>query len=67
MARLDLRCRDCKHAFALVTRGVVAEKRKCCPECGSTNIRQTLGSYLENGPLSSPICGAQRPPSSGFG
>lgn len=67
MARIELVCRDCKHSFVLQTRGAIRDKQKRCPECDSQNIRQTLGSYLDNGPLSSPLCGAPQQRSSGFG
>jgi rRNA maturation endonuclease Nob1 len=62
MAEVDLVCRDCKHAFRVVTRtsGGVKERQKQCPACGSRAVRQTMASYLRNGPLSSPDCGAPR-------
>jgi putative FmdB family regulatory protein len=65
MAIVDLRCRACEHAFQLVTRGAVKDKQKQCPACGSREVRQTLGSYLRNGALSDPNCGA--PVATGFG
>ena len=66
MAIVDLKCRSCEHAFQLVTRGAVKEKQKCCPSCGSKEVRQTFGSFLRNGSLADPSCGAlQR--SSGYG
>jgi rRNA maturation endonuclease Nob1 len=58
MARIDLVCKDCKHDFTITTRTALKPKQKCCPACGSKNIRQTLASYSRNGPLSSPQCGA---------
>jgi putative FmdB family regulatory protein len=66
MAHFDLTCKDCGHRFELVTGGAIRKKQKRCKECGSENIRQSLLSYLQNGPLSSPTCGEQRP-SSGYG
>ena len=66
MATLNLVCRDCGHTFELVTRSAVREKQKRCPECSSKNIRQTFGSFLQNGSLSSPTCGAPQR-SSGYG
>ena len=63
MAKIDLVCRDCKHAFEVVTRvtGVaIKERQKRCPQCGSGDIRQTLSSFLRNGPLSDAECGAGR-------
>ena len=65
MAHFDLICKDCGHRFEVVTRGVIGKKHKRCPSCASANIRQTLGSYVQNGPLSSPSCGAPR--SSSYG
>ena len=66
MATLDLICRDCDHAFSLVTRVAVKEKQKRCPECSSQNVRQTFASYLRNGSLADPSCGAPQR-SSGYG
>jgi len=63
MAEIDLVCRDCSHAFQIVTRVTsvgVKERQKRCPGCGSRNVRQTFASYLRNGPLSSPECGTGR-------
>jgi len=63
MAEIDLVCRECEHAFQVVTPliGVAIEDRqKRCPQCGSRNVRQTLGSFMRNGSLSSPDCGAGR-------
>jgi putative FmdB family regulatory protein len=65
MAILDLKCRACEHAFQLVTRGTVKEKQKVCPSCDSRDVRQTFASYLRNGALSSPDCGA--PVSTSYG
>ena len=66
MAHIDLSCRDCGHGFDVVTRVAIKEKQKRCPECGSANVRQTFASYLRNGSLSDPACGAPQR-SSGFG
>ncbi len=66
MAYFDLICKGCGHRFQLVTGGAIREKQKHCPECRSENIRQTLGSFLQNGSLASPTCGEHRP-SSGYG
>jgi putative FmdB family regulatory protein len=57
MAIVDLKCRACEHAFQLVTRGAVKDKQKCCPSCGSREVRQTFLSFLRNGALSDPTCG----------
>ena len=66
MAHFDLVCKDCGYKFEVLTRAAIRKKQKQCPECASTNIRQTLGSYFQNGPLSSPTCGAPQR-SSGYG
>ena len=66
MAYFDLICRDCGHRFQLATGGAIRKKQKHCPECRSKNIRQTFGSFLQNGSLSSPTCGEHRP-SSAYG
>jgi putative FmdB family regulatory protein len=66
MAHFDLTCKDCGHKFVVVTRAAIRDKQKQCPECESANVRQSIGSYLQNGPLSSPNCGAPQR-SSGYG
>ncbi len=60
MADIDLVCNDCKHTFGVVTRGAIKDRQKRCPKCGSRNVRQTLASFLRNGSLSNPQCGAER-------
>jgi DNA replicative helicase MCM subunit Mcm2 (Cdc46/Mcm family) len=60
MAHIDLVCQDCRHAFEVATRAGVTSKQKRCPKCASERTRQTLVSYLRNGPLSDPNCGAPR-------
>ena len=57
MATINLVCEECKHAFTVLTPGAIKERQKRCPECGSPKVRQTLGSFLRNGSLSSPTCG----------
>lgn len=54
---IDLTCQACKHAFTVETAGAIKDRQKRCPECGSTEVRQTLLSFLRNGSLSSPTCG----------
>lgn len=66
MAHFDLVCKACGHKFVIVTRAAIRKKQKVCPECGGADVRQTLGSYLQNGPLSSPTCGAPQR-SGGYG
>ncbi len=58
MATFQLHCQQCGHAFAVTTRGAIKDRQKRCPECRSQSVRQTFGSFLRNGPLSSPTCGA---------
>ena len=58
MATIKLVCHQCKHAFAVSTLRAIKDKQKRCPKCDSQDVRQTLGSFLSNGPLSSPTCGA---------
>lgn len=57
MAHIDLVCPDCQHTFEVVTRVAIKQKQKRCSKCGSERTRQTLASYLRNGPLSDPNCG----------
>jgi putative FmdB family regulatory protein len=57
LAYIELVCRDCEHAFEVVTSVAIKLNQKRCPKCGSEDIRQTFTSYLRNGPLSSPRCG----------
>lgn len=56
MARIDLVCQKCEHAFKAVACIPVAEQLRC-PQCGSTNLHQTFASYMRNGPLTGPKCG----------
>jgi putative FmdB family regulatory protein len=58
MATIELVCKQCEHAFTVSTRGAIKDRQKHCPECRSESVRQTLGSFLRNGPLSSATCGA---------
>jgi putative FmdB family regulatory protein len=66
MATFALVCRDCGHTFEVLTRVAIRERQKRCPECSSQNVRQTFGSFLRNGSLSDPSCGAPQR-SSGYG
>ena len=66
MATIDLVCKACGHSFAVVTRAAVKDGQKHCPSCESADVRQTFGSYLRNGSLADPSCGAPQR-SSGFG
>ena len=66
MAQIDLVCRDCGNSFEVVTRADIREKQKNCPACASQNVRQTFSSFLRNGSLADPSCGAPQR-SSGFG
>lgn len=58
MAVFDLNCKSCGHKWQLVTRSSIKAPQKKCPSCKSTDIKQSFGSYLRNGPLSDPNCGA---------
>ena len=58
MAHIDIICSDCRHTFEVVTRAAIKRRQKRCPKCGSENVRQTFASYLRNGALSDPNCGA---------
>lgn len=58
MAHIDIVCKDCKHSFGVVTRVAIKPRQKRCPKCDSENVRQSFASYLRNGPLSDPNCGA---------
>jgi rRNA maturation endonuclease Nob1 len=58
VATIRLVCKACDHGFAVETAGAIKDRQKRCPECGSHEVRQTMGSFLSNGPLSSPTCGA---------
>jgi putative FmdB family regulatory protein len=63
--QFDLVCRECGRSFTVTTAVAIKEKQKRCPACRSDDVRQSFVSYLRNGPLWSPDCGAPR--SSGFG
>jgi hypothetical protein len=58
VATIKLVCQQCKHAFTVSTLGAIKDRQKRCPECRSQEVRQTFASFLSNGPLSSPTCGA---------
>jgi rRNA maturation endonuclease Nob1 len=62
MAEIELVCRACKHPWRVTTQRAIKAKQKRCPECGSETVRQTMSSFLRNGPLSNPNCGAPPPP-----
>ncbi len=65
MPVVSLHCRACGTKFKIETEVALKESEKRCISCGSTDLQQSLWSWLGNGPLSSPTCGA--PPRSGFG
>jgi len=54
MLDLDLVCRACKRSFQVEAESVLKDEEKHCPECGSGSTRQTMRSYLRNGPLLDP-------------
>jgi putative FmdB family regulatory protein len=58
MAVFDLNCKSCGHKWQLVTRSSIKGPQRTCPKCKSADIKQSFGSYLRNGPLSDPNCGA---------
>jgi len=57
MARMDLICSQCKHAFQVPVTNNLKNEEKQCPQCGSESVRQTFASYLRNGPLLDPKWG----------
>lgn len=57
MAVIKLVCQRCRSVSAISTSGAIKDEQKRCLECGCPQVRQTLGSFLSNGPLSSPTCG----------
>ena len=67
MAQIDIVCRDCGHASRLVTRIALRGDQKRCEACGSATVRQTFISYLRNGALSDPACGAPQASARGYG
>ena len=64
MATIKLVCQQCKHAFTVSTLGAIKDRQKRC-RMSLEGVRQTLASFLSNGPLSSPTCGAV--PTGGYG
>jgi hypothetical protein len=66
VATIDLVCKTCGNAFAVITRAGVKAGQKRCPACESGDVRQSFASFLRNGSLSDPSCGAPQR-SSGFG
>ncbi len=65
MAVFNFVCRECDQTFEVFSPGFLRKKQKKCQSCGSTEVRQTLRSYLRNGSAASTECGA--PTGSGFG
>jgi putative FmdB family regulatory protein len=59
MATLVFMCKSCGHKWKLISHTTLGPQEKQCPECGSADLKQSFGSYLRNGPLSDPKCGAQ--------
>ena len=64
MPTYDLVCRDCGATFTVSPKSAAKVTQQRCPECRSQAVRQTVGSYLRNGALSTQGCA---PRSSGFG
>jgi hypothetical protein len=58
MAYLDLTCKSCGHKWRLSTFAKLEPEQRQCPDCGSEDLKQSVMSYLRNGPLSHPGCGA---------
>ncbi len=43
------RCNDCKHTFEILVKGLNQNKRQVCPECKSTKVSKTFGSFSVRG------------------
>ena len=54
MPKLDLVCSECKHSYTVEAASILRDEEKHCPQCESKSTRQTLASYLRNGPLLDP-------------
>ncbi len=54
MVNLELVCKACKHSFVLESKSTLKDEEKRCPRCESESVRQTVRSYLRNGPLLDP-------------
>lgn len=65
MSLFNFVCQECNHTFEVFSPSFLRKKQKKCQSCGSTDVRQTLRSYLRNGSAASTECGA--PTGSGFG
>ena len=65
MATIKLVCQQCKHAFTVSTLGAIKDRQSVVLSVVLQEVRQTLASFLSNGPLSSPTCGAG--PTGGYG
>lgn len=46
MSTYDMVCAECQNAFEVYRQGELRDKDKACPQCGSTETRQTLASFL---------------------
>ena len=59
MAHIDLVCKDCGHTFEVVTRGAIKPQAEALPQVRlGERPPDASRSYLRNGPLSDPNCGA---------
>jgi putative FmdB family regulatory protein len=48
LATYNLICNACSHTFEVFNQGFLRDKDKACPECASTDVRQTFSSFLRN-------------------
>ena len=51
MREFQIKCNDCRHEYTVKSPTALMGEDKHCPKCGSDAVRQTLKSYLRNGPL----------------
>jgi putative FmdB family regulatory protein len=61
MPSYDLVCKSCDHAFEVTLQRFLTDADKVCPECGSTEVEQSLTQFEFRGTPYRPIKG-QAPP-----
>jgi putative FmdB family regulatory protein len=64
LATYDMICNKCSHAFEVSNQEFLRDRDKVCPECASTEVRQTFSSFLRHFGSGSSSCG---PRIGGFG
>jgi putative FmdB family regulatory protein len=46
LSTYDMSCGQCGHTFEVYRQGFLRDEDRVCPECGSTDTRQSFTSFL---------------------